>query len=203
MSFSCGMAQKPSQYKAPSQSSCEGRTPKGIRVPQGIAGWELYVSSNEWMSGTILSGIAGEYFVAGELSRRGYIATLTLRNTTGVDIIASNGSRAINIQVKTRTEEKAKDWDLGSRPLKIEKEWDNTFYIFVRIYAKSDRREVEYYVIPKNQLNRAVERSFRSFLGRANTKQTIEKGRRRFRLREHPQFKEYKDKWDLLFKERK
>jgi len=28
-----------------------------------------------------LSGLAGEYFVAGELTRRGYIVTLTLRNT--------------------------------------------------------------------------------------------------------------------------
>ena len=35
---------------------------------------------------SILAGISGEYFVAGELSRRGWIASLTLRNTRGVDI---------------------------------------------------------------------------------------------------------------------
>ncbi|PIW68446.1 MAG: aspartate ammonia-lyase, partial [Candidatus Omnitrophica bacterium CG12_big_fil_rev_8_21_14_0_65_42_8] len=34
----------------------------------------------------ILSGVAGEYLVAGELSRRGYIASITLRNSKGVDI---------------------------------------------------------------------------------------------------------------------
>jgi hypothetical protein len=34
---------------------------------------------------TGLSGVAGEYFVAAELSRRGYIASITLRNTRGVD----------------------------------------------------------------------------------------------------------------------
>ena len=34
-------------------------------------------------------GITGEYLVAAELSRRGYVATLTLRNTRGIDILAS------------------------------------------------------------------------------------------------------------------
>jgi hypothetical protein len=29
----------------------------------------------------VLSGVAGEYLVAGELSRRGYIASIPLRNT--------------------------------------------------------------------------------------------------------------------------
>lgn len=38
----------------------------------------------------IQTGITGEYLVAAELSRRGYVATLTLRNTRGIDILASN-----------------------------------------------------------------------------------------------------------------
>jgi len=37
-----------------------------------------------------LTGVAGEFNVAAELSRRGYIATLTQRNTRGIDILASN-----------------------------------------------------------------------------------------------------------------
>jgi hypothetical protein len=49
------------------------------------------------------AGIAGEYLVAGELTRRGYIASLTLRNTRGVDILASNldATASVGIQVKT------------------------------------------------------------------------------------------------------
>ena len=39
---------------------------------------------------SILVGVAGEYFAAAELSRRGYIASITLRNTKGIDIIATN-----------------------------------------------------------------------------------------------------------------
>ena len=48
-------------------------------------------------------GVAGEYFVAAELSLRGFIASITLRNTRGIDIIAStkDGAKSVNIQVKT------------------------------------------------------------------------------------------------------
>jgi len=38
----------------------------------------------------IQSGIAGEYLVAAELTRRGYVASLTLKNTQGIDILASS-----------------------------------------------------------------------------------------------------------------
>jgi len=50
-----------------------------------------------------LVGVAGEYLVAGELSRRGYIASITLRNSRGIDIIASSADaeKTVNIQVKT------------------------------------------------------------------------------------------------------
>ena len=50
-----------------------------------------------------LVGVAGEYFVAAELTSRGYIASITLRNSRGIDIIASNSdaSRSVSIQVKT------------------------------------------------------------------------------------------------------
>jgi len=52
-----------------------------------------------------LVGVAGEYLVAGELSLRGYIASITLRNSRGIDIIASNsdGSKSVSIQVKTNS----------------------------------------------------------------------------------------------------
>ena len=47
---------------------------------------------------TILTGVSGEYFVAAELSRRGYIASITLRNTAGVDVLASSadGSKQVD-----------------------------------------------------------------------------------------------------------
>ena len=50
-----------------------------------------------------LSGIAGEYFVAAELSRRGFLAAITLRNSDGVDILANSleTNNQICFQIKT------------------------------------------------------------------------------------------------------
>ena len=50
-----------------------------------------------------ISGIAGEYFVAAELSRRGFMASVTLRNNDSVDIHASklSSNKMFAIQVKT------------------------------------------------------------------------------------------------------
>jgi len=46
---------------------------------------------------------ASQFFVAGELCRRGYLAVVTLGNTPNTDILCSNlaGTKAIHIQVKT------------------------------------------------------------------------------------------------------
>ena len=80
-----------------------------------------------------LSGIAGEYYVAAELSRRGYLAAITLRNSDGVDILVSNlnGDKLISIQVKT-TQNKLK-WILSK---KVENETSkNKYFVFVNIPA--------------------------------------------------------------------
>ena len=63
-----------------------------------------------------LSGIAGEHFVAGELSRRGYVASLTLSNTQGIGILASNidATKTVGIQVKAN-QGGTRDWLLTER----------------------------------------------------------------------------------------
>jgi hypothetical protein len=64
----------------------------------------------------VLTGVAGEYFVAAELSRRGYIASISLRNTRGIDILATNqdGSRSVTIQCKT-SQKTRKRWVLSDK----------------------------------------------------------------------------------------
>ena len=42
------------------------------------------------MLSSIQTGVAGEYFVAAELTRRGYVSSLTLRNTRGIDILGES-----------------------------------------------------------------------------------------------------------------
>ncbi|MFU2433125.1 MAG: hypothetical protein ACM678_04615, partial [Clostridiales bacterium] len=48
----------------------------------------------------VLTGSAGEYFVAAELSRRGVVAALTMSGTDAFDILAVNkAGRSYSIQI--------------------------------------------------------------------------------------------------------
>jgi hypothetical protein len=44
--------------------------------------------------------MAGEFFVAAELSKRGYLVSLTMGNAKAVDLFAERRGRAVCIQVK-------------------------------------------------------------------------------------------------------
>ena len=63
-----------------------------------------------------ITGIAGEYFVAGELSRRGFMASITLRNNDSIDIHASNlvDNKIFAIQVKT-SQYSGRKWPVGQK----------------------------------------------------------------------------------------
>jgi len=65
---------------------------------------------------SLLAGVAGEYFVAAELSRRGFIASITLRNTRGIDIVVTNkdATKTVTIQCKT-SRKKKRQWILGEK----------------------------------------------------------------------------------------
>lgn len=81
---------------------------------------------------TGLSGVAGEYFVAAELSRLGYLASITMRNAKGVDILVTNmnATSTAAIQVKTR-QDSSRDWVL-SQKCELQTS-DHFFYVFVSL----------------------------------------------------------------------
>ncbi len=93
----------------------------------------------------MLTGVAGEYFVAGELSRRGHIASITLRNTRGIDVLVTNsaGSKQVGIQVKTNKGNR-KAWILHE---KAEKYFNkHLFYVFVNLIAEGEKPD--FYIVP-------------------------------------------------------
>ena len=78
---------------------------------------------------SILAGVSGEYFVAAELSRRGYICSVTLKNTKGIDILVCNedSTKTLGIQVKTNQINK-REWILNEKYEKKsedERDWDS------------------------------------------------------------------------------
>ena len=94
---------------------------------------------------TTQTGVSGEYFVAAELSRRGYVASITLRNTRGIDILASNANatKSVGIQVRTSQGTRA-DWMMNR---KAEGELaQNLFYVFVCLPPSG---EPQFYVVPR------------------------------------------------------
>jgi hypothetical protein len=110
---------------------------------------------------SILCGVAGEYFVAAELSRRGYIASITLRNTRGIDILASNSdaSRQVGIQVKSNRGNKAV-WLLNQ---KAEDYFaDNLFYVFVNL-KEIDQRP-NFYIVPSEIVANSIKVRHQSWL---------------------------------------
>lgn len=96
-----------------------------------------------------LVGLAGAYFAAAELSQRGYISTVTSRNTEGIDILASNidGSKTVSIQVKASGSKQrsrfTRSWILSQKCEGIYS--DNLFYVFVDLY---EDKKPDFYVIP-------------------------------------------------------
>jgi hypothetical protein len=51
---------------------------------------------------TIRAGIAGEFFVAAELSKRDWIATLTAKNTPDVHVLASWPTGDVQARIQVR-----------------------------------------------------------------------------------------------------
>lgn len=70
--------------------------------------------------------LAGEYFVAAELYRRGYSVAITLGNAKAIDLFAAKGACSVNIQVKAIRHRKNVGW-----PMMRDKVIDGVLYIFV------------------------------------------------------------------------
>ncbi len=140
-----------------------------------------------------LTGIAGEYFVAGELSRLGYIASITLRNTRGIDILVSNtaATRQIAIQVKANQGSKP-EWVLNEKAETFYAE--NLFYVFVNLKGPVERPD--FYIVPSKVVADFVRSDHRNWLERPGKKGQVHRDNpvRKFRDPE----REFLERWDLL-----
>jgi len=98
---------------------------------------------------------ASQFFVAGELCRRGYSAVVTLGNTPNVDVLCSNkeGTRFVHIQVKTFVPG-SKTCSVG---MKATRDFGPSFFwVLGGIPSPTSPRAFEYYVIPSGDMARNV-----------------------------------------------
>ena len=144
----------------------------------------------------ILTGIAGEYFVAGELSRRGYVASITLRNTRGIDILASNAdaTRSVGIQVKT-SQDSGNEWVLSHKAEEAPDGdvADNFFYVFVSLNGAG---APSYNIVPRLVVAEYLRSDHAKWLATPGKKGQVHKDTSMRKFKD-PEGK-YRDAWSLL-----
>ena len=111
-----------------------------------------------------LLGVTGEYYVAAEISRRGYLAAITLRNSDSVDMLVSNinGDKLFSIQVKT-TLGKGKKWLLNK---KVEHCFsEKMFFVFVFI-PENLNISPEYIIVKASVLGKRISEHHHNWLSK-------------------------------------
>jgi len=141
----------------------------------------------------ILAGVSGEYFVAAELSRRGFICSVTLKNTKGIDILVCNeaATKNLGIQVKTNQINRS-EWVLNEKSEKLDDE--NIFYVFVNL--RNIAELPEFYVVPSKVVAKFTSTNHKKWLSEKGKKgqQRNDSTMRKFKDTE----KEYLNRWDLI-----
>ena len=151
-------------------------------------------------------GNSSQFFVAGELCRRGHTAVVTLGNCPNTDILCSNiqGTRFVHIQVKTFVPG-IRTCSVG---LKAEKDFgENFFWVLGGIPQPGQDAEFVYYIIPSKEMAEHVRKAHKLWMetpgknGQAHRDSAV----RTVPLPPPQSFSgwdisPYKDRWDLIEK---
>ena len=153
-------------------------------------------------------GNASQFFIAGELCRRGYSAVVTLGNTPNTDILCSNleGTKFVHIQVKSF---RPND-NTCSVGIKAEKNYgENFFWILGGIPTPEDKKsDFAYYIIPSPVISEKVKWRHKNWLNNPG-KDGKQHNETSLRVVQIPPFKyrrenenwdisEFKNRWDLI-----
>jgi hypothetical protein len=140
----------------------------------------------------ITTGSAGVFYVAAVLSTHGLIVTLTLRNTRGIDLLASDGTRSVAIQVKTSST-KNREWQLDN---KTETQVSSDF-LFVFVDLGSPQEVPDFYIVPSKDVSDYCAGHAKWASTAATTDQRKKRegmSLRKFRDKE----RKYLNRWDIL-----
>ena len=136
--------------------------------------------------------MSGEYYVAAELSRLGHIASITLRNTRGIDILCSNSDSSQQVSIQVKTSKKGRNsWMLDR---KSEEYYSpKHFYVFVLL---NENQHPKFFIVPSKIVANYIKTHHRAWLkipSKSGEKHK-DSSLRKFRDLEE----KYLDRWDLL-----
>ena len=134
------------------------------------------------------AALAGEFLVAGELSRRGYPVSITMGNAKAIDIYAT-AQNEVTIRVDVKASRYKTSWPVG----RIE---ETLYYIFVSLQTEEETSKnvpPEYFIISgKGILDKKLLTEWKNMSGikyaALNTKTT----------RDDKEVWDYKERWDRL-----
>lgn len=149
-------------------------------------------------------GNASQFFVAGELCRRGYSALVTLGNTPNTDVLCRNleGTKFVHIQVKTYKPGNSK-CSVGP---KAEKNFGNKFFwVLCGLPETGQLQGIEYYIFPASIMSQNVKKAHELWL-KAPGKKGQQHNETTMRTVHIPPYKSfsgwsisrYKNRWDLI-----
>ena len=126
------------------------------------------------------------------MSRRGYVASLTLRNTRGIDVLASNqdATKSVGIQVKTCQGTKP-EWLLNAKAESDSAE--NLCYVFVCL---PDRGTPSYYVVRHDVVAKKVREDHERWLATPGLEGRPHQDNPNRKFRDPTG--QYRDRWDFL-----
>ena len=111
-----------------------------------------------------LVGNAGEYFIVGELLRRGITAGLVPRNAPHLDILATNQTKTVRIRAKTKSgTSTAWQW-VAKKDGKVFHEVGEEDYTIL-VDLKEPQSQPDYYIFKTTDLDRIIEEDFKRWLG--------------------------------------
>jgi len=150
-------------------------------------------------------GLAGEYYVLAQLSERGMVATLTLSNTKGVDILVTNQdiNKLYKVEVKTTNRKPIVEKLFGNKPFyywimgeKHEKIVDkNLFYVFVNLQGENSLPK--FFVVPSRYVARYVKWQHEHWL-KSRMKKVDPTNMRKFRIEADDE--KYLNNWSVFKK---
>ena len=137
-------------------------------------------------------GNSGEYFVAGELERRGYTVAVPMSNVKDFDILAINREthEQFAIQVKT-TGYKQKKWVLSKKNKELK--GNNIFYVFVSL---NELETPEYHIVPSKVVADTIKADHQTWLNTPGKKGQQHKDTNIRAFTDEDDI--YLNKWELL-----
>jgi hypothetical protein len=92
--------------------------------------------------------LAGEYFVAAELYRRGFSVGMTIGNAKAIDILAIKENKSVSVQVKAIRNKKSVGW-----PMMKDKVVEGVLYVFVNL---NDQATPDFYIASSKETKQKV-----------------------------------------------